>query len=1022
MTPTDLSAPRNARGGIFLATLALLIILSGAAGLWWWVHQPSPYGIDQRAAWTVSKVVGAPEPPDPFLTQRIFPKLKFIRPLDIAFAPGSDRVFIVQHDGKIFSFPNQNDVEKADLMLDATKLDGLARIPNYFGVEVYGLTFHPQFQKNHFCYVSYHIDFPYKRAVDYSNAYPQNKTAQRVSRFTVSDTDPPTIDPSTEKRIIAWNGGGHMGACMKFGPDGDLYVSTGDNGDPNPPDPHNIGQNIGDLRSKLLRIDVDHAVGDEPYAIPADNPFVHTPGARGEVFAYGLRNPWKFSFDSVGGNIWAGDVGWELWESVFHVVSGGNYGWSIMEGPQPVYPNKKRGPTPIIPPAAALPHTEAASITGGFVYHGKENPALDNQYVFGDWETRRIWAAPVDGGKMGKYRTIAQTDQRVVAFGEDAKGELYIVDYEGGGIWRLAPNPTVGSELTFPRKLSQTGLFANVAKQIPSPGVVPFGINAPQWVDGSTSERFIAVPGAGVVVDGVDGKRVYPKNTVLVRTLSLNMTDNDAASRRRIETQLLHFDGRQWHGYAYQWDDSQNDAALVDGDGRDLPLTIIDPAAPDGRRLQTWHFNSRAQCMTCHTQWSGYVMAFSEPQLDRTEKFVTGDSVVSDNQLRTFRHIGLIPEVALPKPQKDGSFPPPPIPTVLVNPQDETFTLNDRARSYLHVNCSVCHRFGGGGTALIELREDKTLKETKLLTNPMLGTFNIADAEIVCPGDPSRSVLYYRMAKSGTGRMPHLGATVVDEKGLNLIADWIVSLRDTAGGTSAGAATLGESAEQNAAMQSLKAGASGADAIAAVDRLLASTNGALKLVVALEAGEVSPGIRPMAAQHAMSSTSDVIRDLFARFSPQSASAGLDVAKALELHGSADKGRKIFFELNGGLCAKCHMVANEGKDFGPNLSMIGAKYNKADILDNILHPSKTIAPGFEAYIVRTKTGDILAGFLISKNESEVVLKTQDASRLRLKADDVDKMVQQPISAMPEGLLIGLDSQQVADLLEFLATKK
>ena len=267
------------------------------------------------------------------------------------------------------------------------------------------------------------------------------------------------------------------------------------------------------------------------------------------------------------GSIWAGDVGWELWESVYLIVSGGNYGWSITEGPQPVYPNGKKGPTPIIPPALTLPHTEAASITGGVVYHGKRLPALQNHYVFGDWETRRLWAAPVNGKKLGAYRTIAQTDLRVVSFGEDAEGELYIVDYQGGGLWRIVPNPASGSELAFPRKLSETGLFSDTARQVPNPGVLPFNINTPQWVDGSTSERFIAVPSNKPVYDNEDNKRIYPANTVLARTLSLPMTAGDASTRRKIETQLLHFDGRQWHGYSYAWDDSQSNATLVENAG-----------------------------------------------------------------------------------------------------------------------------------------------------------------------------------------------------------------------------------------------------------------------------------------------------------------------------------------------------------------------------------------------------------------------------------------------------------------------
>ena len=634
------------RGKIVAIAILMAIVLLGGGGLFafWWMHRPAAFGIDKRVAWTTSKVIGTPEPPDPFMVERVFPRLKFKEPLEIAFVPGGNRVVVVQHDGKIFSFPNDNAASAADRMIDVSKLPALDKFKGNNGNETIGFTFDPDFQKNHFCYICYHANFPGKPMLDYAKAYPQNATASHVSRFTVSDANPPTIDPATEQLIIAWPGNGHNAGCLKFGPDGDLYIATGDNGDPNPPDPFQIAQNVGDLRSKILRVDVHHPSDDKAYSIPTDNPFVSLPDARGEVYAFGFRNPWRFSFDRETGDLFAGDVGWELWESVDHVIKGGNYGWSITEGPQPVYPNGKVGPSPVSLPEFSLPHTEAASVTGGYVYHGKRVPELQNQYLFGDWETRRLWAAPFDGRKLGKYRTIAQTDLRIVSFGEDAEGELYIVDYEGGGIYRVAPNPTAGSDRNFPRKLSATGLFANLTEQAPNPGVVAFNINAPQWVDGSTSVRFIAVPSEAPITDDDDGKLNFPKNTVLVRTLSLPMAAGDETTRKKIETQLLHYDGRQWHGYAYQWDANQTDATLVDGNGLDVPLTVADPSAQNGRREQIWHFNSRAQCMTCHTTWTNYALAFNQPQLDRTEQYQVGSSIVADSQLHSFRHLGLLPE------------------------------------------------------------------------------------------------------------------------------------------------------------------------------------------------------------------------------------------------------------------------------------------------------------------------------------------------------------------------------------------
>ncbi|HWE93020.1 MAG TPA: PQQ-dependent sugar dehydrogenase [Tepidisphaeraceae bacterium] len=988
---------------------------------------PEPFGLEQRVAWTTSNVKGSPEAPPPYITQRAFPKLHFNGPLDIEFCPGSDRVFVLEQKGKILSFHNNASVETPDLLMDVSKVPNIDKLPEFQGIDLYGLAFHPDFQKNHYCYVCYALNFPWKPI---PMAVQQNEGGSRLSRFRVSDTDPPRVDPKTEEIIFQWQGSGHNGGSVKFGPDGFLYLSTGDNGNPNPPDPFQIGQNVGDVRSKILRLDVDHADGNKKYSIPADNPFVNTPGARGEVWAYGLRNPWRMSFDRSAGGLWVGDVGWELWESVHRIDKGGNYGWSIMEGPNPVYPNGKMGPSPIIAPQAALPHTESASITGGFVYHGKRLPELQNQYIFGDWSTRTLWAAPCDGKKIDKYKTIAQTEQRIVAFGEDADGELYIADHEGGGLWQIAPNPAVNTPSAFPRNLSATGLFTDVAKQEPSPGVVTFTINAPQFLDGSTSERFAALPTTDPVTDDKEGNRKFPKETVLVRTFSLETKPGDANSRRKVETQLLHFDGLQWHGYSYQWNDAQTDAALVGADGLDQPVTITDASAPGGRREQVWHYASRNQCMTCHTQWTHYAMAFNEEQTDRVVQFASAKGTVSDNQLRSFRHIGLIPPPKPPEVPKDGKVPPPPPPPlVLVNPNDESHSLDERAKSYLHVNCSACHRFGGGGTALFDVRADTKPEDAKLFTSPMLGSFDIHEPRIVCQGDPSRSVMLYRMAKSGHGHMPHIGATMIDGSGLKLLAKWMAGLQDTAGSAPTSLQTTQQTGEQNAAMAKLTSATVTPDVlVASVDTLLGTTEGAMKLMLGIEAGAVPPAVGREAVKLGSTAKQESVRDLFTRFLPpdpnQKPKLGTnpDLAKLLALPGDVERGRKVFFETSGGLCAKCHIVDGKGLDFGPNLSHIATKYGKADILDNILHPSKTILQGYETYVVRTKTGNVVSGFLVSRSETEIVIKDAERKLNHIAAGDVDKMQVQPISAMPEGIISDLDPQQAADLLEYLSAHK
>lgn len=993
--------------GVVYATALLVIIVSSITRA-----DEQKFGLESRIPWTSGHVTGTPEPPPAFELQRLYPKLHFKSPLEIAFATDSDRIFIAEQPGKIFSFHNTADPSSSDLAIDFREtVKDWNQIPGCTGFDsIYGMALHPDFAHNHFIFVCYALAFRQR---------PTEPVGTRVVRYTVTG-DPPRFDPASEKRIIEWQAGGHNGGCLRFGKDGMLYISAGDQADPNPPDVYNTGQDISDLRSSILRIDIDHPNGDKAYSIPRDNPFVRTPGARGEVWCYGLRNPWRFSIDRATGNVWVADVGWELWESVHCAKPGGNYGWSIMEGPNPVHPDGKRGPTPITPPLLALSHAESASITGGNVYRGKKYPQLVGQYVFGDWETRRLWAAKLIGDdKLEPHRTIAETDARIVSFGEDRDGELYIVDHEGGGIYTIAPNEAANHPSSFPRTLKATGLFSDVAKQSPAPGVLPFSVIVPQWVDGAVGERFVALPGEGKVKWRTDDvysrpQRSFPKDAVLVRTLSLDITTGEPSSRRKLETQLLQFDGKQWHAYSYRWREDQADADLVDANGADLPLTINDRSFPGGKRPQTWHYASRAQCMTCHNSWAAYTLGFTDEQINCDQKYDTG---VTDNQLHTLRHIGLIPEAARPQPTPENPRPPNWPTYSLVNPYDTSADLDQRVRSYLHVNCSQCHRMGGGGAALFDVRKEMSLKQTGLVNAaPMLGTLGLDDARIVYPGEPNQSVLLYRIAKNGLGRMPRIGSDVVDDRAVAMIAQWITRLGD--GST---APTIKNKSPKEA-VAALKT--SGAEQ--AINTLLTSPSGALSLICALENEHLSDATRTDIINRGVAAPLPAVRDLFDRFNPNASQAprlGLtfDRQKLLTMKGDAARGKNVFQNL--AQCATCHFAGDvRVREFGPDLSHIAAKYNKAQLLENIVEPSKTIAEGFATYNVQRPDGDVISGFLVGQNDSEVVLKDPNLQLIHIPKAQVKALKAQAISAMPEGLLANLEPQQAADLLEFLARQK
>jgi putative heme-binding domain-containing protein len=946
-----------------------------------------------RRPWTTSRITGSPEPPPPYRLDRVFPKLGFDHPLEIVRFPGSDRLVVVEHHqehlGRIYSFPNDPGCAKADPFLDLPReIRGWEKVADCKGVgAAYGIAFHPDFEKNPYCYVCYVLEHRVK-----GKSLP---LGSRVSRFTVSPGDPPRADPGSEVILLEWLEGGHNGCCLRFGPDGFLYISTGDGTAPNPPDALQTGQDLSDLLSSILRIDVNHAANGKPYAIPADNPFLETPGARPEIWAYGFRNPWRMNFDLPTGNLWVGDVGWERWEMLYRVVRGGNYGWSVMEGPNFVNPAGKRGPTPILPPAMAIEHPEAASITGGFVYHGKRLPGLAGKYVFADFEMFHVFGARCEGETLSERQELARTEERVVAFAEDKDGELLLLDYLGGGIHRLVPNDRGRHNPDFPRKLGETGLFESAKEGTPAAGVHPYSVNASQWLDHASADRFVALPGtASVSVEG--GRPAFPKDMVLAKTLSLEMERGKPESRRRIETQILHYDGRDWQGYTYAWADDQADAVLVPPGGAEKVLVVTDARAPGGKREQRWTYFARAACAGCHTvSWPRFLTSFNDPQLDR------------QGQIERLRSLGLI--AAKSKDSGLSLAGGPGESKRLCDPRDGSADLDARARSYLHVNCAVCHRPGGGTSSMLDLRRDRQLQETFAFgVRPALGTFGLADPFILAGGDASRSVLFYRIAKLGHGRMPHVGSTVVDDEGVGLIGRWIDGLPRTPG--------PGDAA---------KPGAELPEDAAAIRRMLASTSGALNLMRAIDADRLSAEMRQLAIRQGIASPEDAVRGLFERFVPadqlpKRLGTRINPAELLAVKGDAERGRRLFFESSSLQCRSCHTVGGRGDSYGPDLSHIAAKYGREKILESILEPSKEIDPKFVGYVVRTDQDAVYSGLLIEKTAEVVVLKDAQKNQIRLRAASVKQMIAQKTSIMPEQLLQSLTASEAADLLEFLSS--
>lgn len=365
-----------------------------------------------RAPFVGSEVAGALQP---MQIERAFPNLSFPRMVHLTHAgDGTNRLWVVLQEGRIMVFPNTREVGEAKVFLD------IRHKVNRQGEEegLLGLAFDPEYETNGLFYIYYSAADP-RRSV--------------ISRFVVSSGDPNLADPESELvlLLVAQPFSNHNGGHLIFGPDGFLYIGLGDGGSGG--DPLGHGQNLNTLLGSILRIDVRGATAQQPYAVPSNNPFVGVGGGvRDEIWAYGLRNPWRFNFDSVTDDLWAADVGQNSVEEIDLIEPGGNYGWNVMEGFHcfPLYV-ESCNQSGLALPIFEYSHTEGCSVSGGYVYRGQRLPALVGAYIYADFCSGRIWGLRRSGAAVTEQALLADTSLSIPAFGIDEMRELYILAFDG---------------------------------------------------------------------------------------------------------------------------------------------------------------------------------------------------------------------------------------------------------------------------------------------------------------------------------------------------------------------------------------------------------------------------------------------------------------------------------------------------------------------------------------------------------------------------------------------------------------
>ena len=704
-----------------------------------------------------------------YTTSNAFGTLTFPGPMAIATPPGeTNRIFVAERSGIVSVITNLASPSRTVFLDISSKVND--------GGEggILGIAFHPGYATNRYFFLFYTAT-----GSGFSN---------RIARFQTSAVEPNSAPASSEVAFIGQfdQASNHNGGDIHFGPDGYLYIATGDEGSFN--DNLNNSQQIDkDFFSSILRIDVDKKPGSMApnhhpaivaptnYAIPPDNPFigatqfngiaVNTNNVRTEFYAVGLRNPFRMGFDQLTGDLYCGDVGQDAREEVNLITKGGNYGWKWREGtiatPGVVGP-PPAGFTNAIDPLFEYVHSAVShSVIGGRVYRGSRFPELVGKYFFGDIDTGNIWATDHDG-TTATNAAILFVDSGIVAYGEDPRnGDLLLVDLFAGRISRLErAAPPLSND--FPTVLSDVGVFSDPVQLTPFAGVQPYDINVSFWSDNAIKSRFFALPNTTDAI-GFDAELpwTFPTGTVWVKHFELELTNGVASSAKRLETRILVKNGSDDGGYGvtYRWGDSMTDATLVPDDGLDEEFVIHDGGTI---RTQVWHYPSRAECIQCHRKNAGFALGFNTPQLNRNFGF----GCYMENQIKAYSDEGLFSNAVASVNTLRA-----------LAPHDDTdVSLEYRVRSYLQANCGNCHLPGEVIQANWDANIFTSLSDTEIVNGDLVNNLGDGSNRVVVPGDTTHSVLLSRIISNGMIRMPPVGSNLIDTQGVALVTAWIGEL------------------------------------------------------------------------------------------------------------------------------------------------------------------------------------------------------------------------------------------------------
>ncbi len=678
----------------------------------------------------------------------------FASPVQVLNDGLNDLIYVVDKPGSIWVFPNDVNVQESQVV---ELLEFRDEVRDNHEQGLLSMAFDPQFAQNGFAYIYY---------IEGENDEPSSAgrfddgVLQRITLNSI--TNPTGIQAGSRVDVlrVPQVGNDHKGGKMEFHPgDGLFYMSIGDGAyaatagdpvDPNDPRKNNAAQETDNLLGTFIRLEMlESPQNGQYYRVPDDNPFVADPAVRDEIWSYGHRNPWRWSFQQTPPyTLWETEVGQAGFEEVNIIQPGKNYGWPICEGETHRGqaggdPQVSRSCTGDLegPVEGYFHSTGSVSIIGGVVYNGNALPALRGKFLFGDYISKNIWT--VEEGESKELLSDG-FPANIVSFGTDLSGDQVLVSTYGfefgvSGIYRIVDRDAAAAVI--PSKLSETGIFADLNTQFPVSGVIEYQVNSQPWFDGAEQRFFVSVPNEETIKFSQQDLWALPVGSVLIKHSDVRTSANDV---RPFETSVLFHQDNGWEAANYRWNSAGTDADLVTTTQQQSFTEFVNGS------LQTVNRTIRAggECGSCHTGLGGKdPRGFKTRQLNRDFE----QQGVSENQLDAYNRIGLFDD-AISAASNYESY---------VDPADLSANLNERARVYLDTNCASCH-----GGSLMNLKYGVPLTDMDIMNRRLAGS-----QYRMLPFDHSRSVLH-AFQVSDNNRMPR-GTSTTNPLADELFRQWI---------------------------------------------------------------------------------------------------------------------------------------------------------------------------------------------------------------------------------------------------------